>query len=153
MFDSLEGPSIFPSQFNYTYDTSIYLNNRNETNLYPRVYSDETRNDKMEGCEPCAGFGSIYYDECYAKEGNQCIGRSYPECQKTYPKCKQIEEKIPKVYKEFNKEKFYSGGGINNTNNNIIIYIIILLLVCILLFNNKKKKNNKGKIISFIHSR
>jgi|UniRef100_A0A6C0LKU1 hypothetical protein len=137
------GPSSFPSASNYTYETSIYMNDRSDKNPYPRVYTEETRDKEIEDCEPCAGYSSQYYDKCYAKEGNQCIGRSYPQCMKTYPHCKQLQEETPILYKESGggKEGFFSSNNSNSllTQDNLLL-IVVAFIVCVLLFSNNKKQ-------------
>ena len=77
----LDGPRFFPATSNYTYDTSVYMNDSASPNGYPRVYTENTRDDKIDGCEPCAGYSSAYYNRCYAQNGNQCLGRSYPNVE------------------------------------------------------------------------
>ena len=75
MIDNLDfgARDSYPSRYNYNYDSSMYLDSASSPQGAARAYTEDTRPDKMEGCEPCRGFSSIYYDKCYAKEGNQCI--------------------------------------------------------------------------------
>ena len=147
------GIDQYPGRENYNYDSSIYLDYAKGPLSFPRAYTEDTRNDKMKGCEPCAGFSSMYYDKCYAKEGNQCIGRPYPQCMRSDPHCPQLESPKINLYEEdppentitetfsnYKKEAF--GGNVDIDKKTMLI--IILLLVVLVLLNDKKRNKQQG---------
>ena len=152
----------FPSQYNYTYETSMYLNYSDSPQGRARAYTEETRDDKIKGCEPCKGFSSIYYDRCYATEGNQCTGRSYPQCQRTDPHCTQLLQQEKKLYppsneddnineegeyitESFNKEdkESFSLNGYTLTNQRILL--IAIIIVCLMMLSNNSQKSRRNE--------
>ena len=162
----LDGPSFFPSTSNYTYDTSVYMNDSASPNGYPRVYTENTRDDDIKGCEPCGGYSSVYYNRCYAKDGNQCLGRSYPQCMRSDPQYPQLLTSQPIKYSEeqtrplgyqkydhveeipnpdqytggYKKEGFFGGSGTINGYDKKTILIILMAFVILLLWNDNQKK-------------
>lgn len=164
--DPLDGPSFFPSTSNYTYDTSVYMNDSASSNGYPRVYTENTRDDDIKGCEPCGGYSSVYYNRYYAGEGNQCLGRSYPQCMRSDPQYSQLLTNQPVKYSEeqsrpigyevkapveeipnpdqyvgsMKKEGFLDSGDTINGYDKKTILIILLAFVVVLLWNDNQKK-------------
>jgi hypothetical protein len=173
MIDNLDFGTVdeYPTRYNYNYASSMYLDSNEGPQGAARAYTEETRHDKMEGCEPCAGYSSIYYDRCYAKKGNQCIGRSYPQCMRGDPHCPQLEgpkkqlyntmdegkiDKVPKDDDDMNKETFQNNftplslasrqkEGMNNykLNDQRIILIAIIFICAIMLVSNTINQRKK----------
>ena len=177
MIDNLDygARDSFPSAYNYNYASSMYLDDSHSPQGAARAYTEDTRPDKMDGCEPCKGFSSIYYDKCYAKEGNQCIGRSYPQCQRGDPYCTQMEQKQKQLYPpdkieedeyideddgyrdEFSKfsvkgkqkEKF-EVGGYELTDQRVILIAIIFVCLIMLMNGGSKKTDSLPYTYTFV---
>ena len=169
MIDDLDygARDSYPGAYNYNYSTSLYLDSSSSKQGSARAYTEETRSDKMSGCEPCKGFSSLYYDNCHAKEGNQCTGRTYPHCQRTNPKYAQITSTDPILYNSdgtvvkdndvddeveysdnFNKftvhggrkKEAFSVGDYEITDTRVVLIAIIFVCLIMLVNNNTKKK-------------
>ncbi len=169
MIDNLDfgARDSYPSMYNYNYASSMYLDSSTSPQGAVRAYTEDTRASNMEGCEPCRGFSSVYYDKCYAKEGNQCVGRSYPQCQRGDPFCPQMGDKELTLYKISNgtsevvdededilyTDKFsqFSVGGKRKDNFSIGDYeitdqrviLIAIIFVCLIMLMNGNSKNKK----------
>ena len=149
----------YPSRFNYSYDTSMFLEDSSSPQGAVRAYTEETR----EGCEPCKGVSSIYYDGCYAKEGNQCVGRSYPQCQRADPHCTQMQQRKEKTYQvnqtapdqhtKFaiggKKKEGFSAGDYEFTDRRMALILIIFVCVVILVINLYRGRRRKKPTVDY----
>ena len=121
---------------------------------------------------------SIYYDKCYAKEGNQCIGRSYPQCMRGDPHCTQMEEPRKILYDsedenkktdnilydsedENNISKFsingrqkesFSIGDYELTDQRVILIAIIFVCLIMLMNGNLKKGGHGHNNLKYAHT-
>ena len=157
MIDNLDfgARDEYPSRWNYNYASSMYLDDRKD-----RAYTEDTRNDQMDGCDPCNGYGSTYYDKCRIQEGDKCLSRTYPQCQRGYPNCPQVMENddypqsptsnpglLEKASFNFSNKLKEAFSEFNSSDQRIILITIIIICVVMIIINiTKKKKPNKQSL-------
>ncbi len=117
----------YPSEFDYSYDYGIYLDEEPEGD-YIRGYSEDTRPNKMRGCQSCAGFSDIYYDKCNTNR-NQPYPRGFVD-KKPAPLSK--EPLFGHRYLQENAEPSQTVKDDKKTQQILIILMIAFIVVILL---------------------